>query len=499
MVLPNFVPSFQVLKEMMIRSKQLLFEIMNLLPIFTSEESCSKMEGDIARLKKLVLKQHCYLRILIRYISSKMNCMEVGPGTKNSRPSSWLVGKNGRKRLTERAGTLMQNIEDEGRGEANASAEVSNAHLEGAHCNIDQSLTFEQAEPDNVTNDRADQNFSKVEIIEKPEDHGFSTISSAVSQMGAGSDLARSKRQRRNKYSREHLQEVELESETEEDKMSLTPKRKRRLKVEADYKSGEGALRKKTLVGLNDSLDAVIGNCRLCDVPLKLRQAADHMRECHRERSEELFVCPICAVETPTIVSHVRLYHHPDRFECDVCHKPFLQLNSMKRHRKIFHFPDEHDFICDGAEGCGKHFFTVHEFRRHKRQNHVTKTTVCEFCGKFMSANAKIGHIQQMHSDIDKTITCPKCGKTFSSVRRLKAHMGIHNPSKDFTCSVCNKAFVCPANLRQHMVSHKPPRHECKICGKMFLYRAAGLWTHLRQVHKADKYGNPMMGTSVEI
>ena len=87
--------------------------------------------------------------------------MEVGPGTKNSRPSSWLAGENGRKRLTERAGTLTQNIEDEGRGEANASAEVSNAHLEGAHCNIDQSLTFEQAEPDDVTNDRADKTFQR--------------------------------------------------------------------------------------------------------------------------------------------------------------------------------------------------------------------------------------------------------------------------------------------------------------------------------------------------
>ena len=97
MVLPNFVPSFQVLKEMMIRSKQLLFEIVNLLPTFTSEEPRPKMNEDIARLKKLVLKQHCYLRILIRYISSKMNCMEVGPGTKNSRPSSCTVHPRNRQ------------------------------------------------------------------------------------------------------------------------------------------------------------------------------------------------------------------------------------------------------------------------------------------------------------------------------------------------------------------------------------------------------------------
>ena len=113
----------------MIRSKQLLFEIVNLLPTFTSEEPRPKMKEDIARLKKLVLKQHCYLRIMIKYIFPDMNSTDIKSGTKNLHPLPWPVGHKSCKRLSERARTLTQNIEDKGLGEASASADVSNADL----------------------------------------------------------------------------------------------------------------------------------------------------------------------------------------------------------------------------------------------------------------------------------------------------------------------------------------------------------------------------------
>ena len=138
---------------------------------------------------------------------------------------------------------------------------------------------------------------------------------------------------------------------------------------------------------------------------------------------------------------------------------------------------------------------TEKQWRTHLKQKaegkrQPPKNQTCELCGeRFPIKDALTRHLAHKHG-FEKKEECKVCGKKFATPEHLAKHMVTHTRTRDFVCNTCGKAFGRVGNLRQHMVSHKPPKHECTVCGKMFLYRAAGLNTHLRQVHGVDPRGN---------
>ena len=178
----------------------------------------------------------------------------------------------------------------------------------------------------------------------------------------------------------------------------------------------------------------------------------------------------------------------------------------MKKHRKLIHFPDDNDVTCDGPVGCGRRFVCEKDRDVHFRKNHhstgqsITQPqyNVCYICGSAFHSDERLQcHLANVHKAVEKTIECPKCPKKFASKQNLADHMLVHdaNAKRDLVCPICGKGFLRENNLSQHMVSHRPPKHRCEICGKMFLYRAAGLMTHYKQVHKID--GRKFNGVSV--
>ena len=142
--------------------------------------------------------------------------------------------------------------------------------------------------------------------------------------------------------------------------------------------------------------------------------------------------------------------------------------------------------------GCSLRFLTEKERNVHLKKKAEgklkknTKDTVCDLCGRgFPRASALNVHLMTQHG-FEKNIPCPQCGKKFAAVKHLRRHLVTHTQIRKFTCNVCGKTFARHNNLGQHMVSHRPPRHKCFVCGKMFLYKSAGLNTHLKQVHRVD-------------
>jgi len=151
-------------------------------------------------------------------------------------------------------------------------------------------------------------------------------------------------------------------------------------------------------------------------------------------------------------------------------------------------------FVCNGKDGCGKRFNLESALNYHIIHNHKRRQTqVCELCGASYRCKVSLQrHIINFHGIGEKKFSCPSCNKMFGSAVNLKKHLSTHRTTKDFGCTVCSKAFSTRQFLTQHMVCHRPPTHECMFCGKMFLYRAAGLGTHLKQVHRVDVQGNPL-------
>ena len=236
------------------------------------------------------------------------------------------------------------------------------------------------------------------------------------------------------------------------------------------------------------------GSCRFCSKELTLEECAKHMQLCHVEMTHEYYNCPICAKMTMDIDYHVRKNHHPNSATCDVCSKPFMSEKNMLCHRKVVHFPDDTDFVCNVTDECRARFTKEGYLKSHIKVKHSRhKTQVCDLCGKGYGGKVTLQrHLINAHGIGEKRFSCPQCGKTFASACNLQCHIINHNTKNDFKCTVCHKAFKTRHLLNQHLVCHKPPTHKCMICGKMFLYRAAGLGTHLKQVHKADMQGKPL-------
>ena len=244
---------------------------------------------------------------------------------------------------------------------------------------------------------------------------------------------------------------------------------------------------------VRDYKELAVGSCYLCQLPLALPKAVDHIRDNHPDMIENIFKCPVCQKKTLSLEYHLRVHHGPKRNECEICHKTFSAIGTLKRHRKLIHFPDENDFLCEGANGCGKRFLTAAELAHHRRKMHEgeSKPFVCDLCGAtFQNHERLCTHLIKVHQVMQGTHECPQCHKKFANKAHLSAHMVVHSTARDFPCNICGKTFARATNLKQHQISHQPPRHECNICGKRFLYRAAGLGTHLRQVHGVDFKGS---------
>ena len=321
------------------------------------------------------------------------------------------------------------------------------------------------------------------------------------------------KRRRTTKYSREDLEDFlddADDSDVEENKASKKPKRKKLVENDGDYvlvqedsfallpksPSKPDSLNGKIKV-CSSNLDLEVGNCRFCNETLKIRNAADHVKQKHEDMKEEYFKCPICGEMAMAVGRHVRKYHHPQRFRCDVCGEPYVTKSWLARHRKLTHFPDELDFVCDGESGCGKRFMQEAQLKTHRNTNHGQRQSkICDVCGAvYRSRPRLLRHLANVHGIGERKYQCPHCDKDFADSTGMKNHLLCHNPKRthDHKCNVCDKAFYTKHLLNQHKVCHRPPSHECKICGKMFLYRAAGLGTHLKQVHKVDMQGNPLV------
>ncbi|XP_034231515.1 zinc finger protein 816-like, partial [Thrips palmi] len=106
----------------------------------------------------------------------------------------------------------------------------------------------------------------------------------------------------------------------------------------------------------------------------------------------------------------------------------------------------------------------------------------CGECGlRFRSDVLLLKHLRS-HSRGSTFFKCDGCDKTFTRKVRLIAHKRYPCEAKPFTCNVCNKTYTRRDYIVKHQRLHAQPRdvkvvvptdHECGVCQKKFLNRAA--------------------------
>ena len=76
---------------------------------------------------------------------------------------------------------------------------------------------------------------------------------------------------------------------------------------------------------------AIVGECRLCKMPLSITTALNHSKNHHSsELMIEMFSCPICGKNVSNVGLHLRRFHHPDSVQCDICGKSYTTSSGLK-------------------------------------------------------------------------------------------------------------------------------------------------------------------------
>jgi len=108
----------------------------------------------------------------------------------------------------------------------------------------------------------------------------------------------------------------------------------------------------------------------------------------------------------------------------------------------------------------------------------------CEVCSRVLSSATALECHRRIHSG-ERPWVCERCGKGFPDGRGLRRHLHIHNP-KTHQCKDCGKTFVYTFQLRNHQVIHTSEMaFECKVCGKGFKSKSTGA-THMF-LHTGEK------------
>ncbi|XP_031640766.1 zinc finger protein 724-like [Contarinia nasturtii] len=235
-------------------------------------------------------------------------------------------------------------------------------------------------------------------------------------------------------------------------------------------------------------------------------------------QNEQLkYICPICPdrmifLSDRYYREHIVKFHHPHlSYCCHKCLKFFHDSTKMRAHLKS-HPKDPSSSVCSI---CGKgfsyyknlyfHMFThlpnqiqpefhcylckkvlksMSSLKFHMRQHiGVTKSKVCDQCGKAYVTASKLKEHKSIHSD-ERPFPCEHCPKTFKTIAILRRHMRIHQNVQKYICHICGHSTICKQRFKQHFTRYhtNDSPFPCDICKKPF-YKIQTLNTHKKNVH----------------
>ena len=189
---------------------------------------------------------------------------------------------------------------------------------------------------------------------------------------------------------------------------------------------------KKTL--LNEELSY---KCSVCnELFWSIAERSVHIAENHKEASENLEKCQICAHISPNRHALRRHFQrmHPNEtlvdnmeFKCDECGEIFQQKSQLTSHVKLEHCPKTSVYQC----------------------------TICsdQFTNKKSLSKHMMEHKKEESKEVNTKYTCQICCRDFRSRKALKTHESFSHSEKTrkgFLCKVCNKVLETASDRTLH-------------------------------------------------
>ncbi|XP_041447902.1 zinc finger protein 391-like [Drosophila obscura] len=237
----------------------------------------------------------------------------------------------------------------------------------------------------------------------------------------------------------------------------------------------------------------------------KNSHAAELIEESSNQDFLSRFTCNICSknfaskrrcqIHKQQHGGHLQLTEHMKThtvncFPCEQegCKKKYRHKGTLVAHQKKAHMGSiSKSHVC---EVCGKAFDNLAKLRYHQ-EKHKGRTQLpfaCEKPGcslRFRKRNSLLNHtmqhkgikkVQINQHTLERTWNCPLCSKVCKSSTSLEAHnRQIHEAIRKYSCGVCNMTFVRFHSRQVHEMIHtgesvQPPKLRCH-----------------RQIHKRSK------------
>jgi len=153
---------------------------------------------------------------------------------------------------------------------------------------------------------------------------------------------------------------------------------------------------------------------------------------------------------------NISVNSNSERFDCEICSKPFTFKSNLRKHVKMFHqdsVKSESEPKVDRIDCsmCSKSFTTKKYFRKHVREIHEErvekeKKIPCNVCEKVHGYNVKD----------DKHYDCEECGKKYYGKELIQKHRNEKHGIR-----------LIPAKIVEEYVADNPNHcHDCKTACK---------------------------------
>ena len=220
--------------------------------------------------------------------------------------------------------------------------------------------------------------------------------------------------------------------------------------------------------------------CTKCDRKFLLQRSLDyHLNMVHKNIRN--FPCSLCDYKGKTkrqINNHNRVKHlKTDLWPCHVCGKVLAERSFLEDHLLL------HGEATLSCEICGAKYKTEVALNSHRRNTHLEKKIICEYCSKpFAIKSTHDRHVVANHTKT-RNFACKTCDFKCTTKPNLRRHEFIHSEDKPFDCKECEKRFRVKEALTRHKLVHtgKKP-YGCGQC-PFRCQQSYDLTKHYKKIH----------------
>lgn len=188
---------------------------------------------------------------------------------------------------------------------------------------------------------------------------------------------------------------------------------------------------------------------------------------------------------TKNVANYKRKEKFLDFFNCNICNLQFKKLSNLNRHI----LTHTYEKTC---KICKKNFYSIKEYRKHRRINCSGITFMCDICSEqfFDSLTFKEHKSIDHKAATSKPLKCTICNAGFCFKRNLQKHMEKYHVEGIYYCKDCNIKFKLLLNLITHMENHggKTP-FKCPDCDDEF--SESNYFLEHYQIHLHNKFNDP--------